>query len=38
MNTSEWLTIIAIILAPIVALQIQKYLEDRKEIKARKKT
>jgi len=36
MNTSEWLTIIAIILAPIVALQIQKYLEDRKEIKARK--
>lgn len=36
MNTSQWLTIIAIILAPIFALQIQKYLEDRKEIRARK--
>jgi hypothetical protein len=36
MNISDWLTIIAIILAPIFALQIQKYIEDRKEIKARK--
>jgi len=36
MNISDWLTIIAILLAPIVALQIQKYIEDRKEIRARK--
>ncbi len=36
MNTSDWLAIIAIILAPIFALQIQKYIEDRKEIKSRK--
>lgn len=36
MNTSDWLSIIAIILAPIFALQIQKYIEDRKEIKSRK--
>ena len=36
MNTSDWLTIIAIILSPIFALQIQRNIEDRKEIKARK--
>ena len=36
MNISDWLAIIAIILAPIFALQIQKYIEDRKEIKSRK--
>ena len=33
MNISDWLAILA---APIVALQIQKYIEDRKEIRARK--
>ena len=36
MNISDWLAILAILVAPIVALQIQKYIEDRKEIRARK--
>jgi len=36
MNISDWLTILAILLAPFFALQIQKYIEDRKEIRARK--
>jgi len=36
MNISDWLAILAILAAPIVALQIQKYIEDRKEIRARK--
>jgi len=36
MNISDWLTILAILTAPIIALQIQKYIEDRKEIKERK--
>jgi len=36
MNISDWLAILAILAAPIVALQIQKYIEDRKEIKTRK--
>ena len=36
MNISDWLTIIAILAAPIVALQIQKYIEDRKETRTRK--
>ena len=36
MTISDWLAILAILVAPIVALQIQKYIEDRKEIRARK--
>ena len=36
MNISDWLVVIAILLAPIFALQIQKYIEDRKEKRARK--
>jgi len=36
MTISDWLVIFAILAAPIVALQIQKYIEDRKEIRARK--
>lgn len=36
MNVSDWLTVLAILVAPIVALQIQKYIEDRKEVKERK--
>jgi len=36
MNINNWLTILAILLAPIFALQIQKYIEDRKERRARK--
>lgn len=36
MTTNDWLTVFAIIIAPILALQIQKFIEDRKEIKARK--
>jgi len=36
MTISDWLAILAILTAPIVALQIQKYIEDRKEIRARK--
>lgn len=36
MTISDWLTILAIIMAPIFALQIQKFIEDRKEIKTRK--
>lgn len=36
MNINDWLVILAILAAPIIALQIQKYIEDRKEIKERK--
>lgn len=36
MTLNDWLTILAIIIAPILALQIQKFIEDIKEIKARK--
>ena len=36
MNISNWLTVLAILAAPIFALQIQKYIEDRKEVKERK--
>ena len=36
MNISDWLTILAILTAPIIALQIQKYIEDRKEIRGKK--
>ena len=36
MNISDLLTILAILTAPIIALQIQKYIEDRKEIRERK--
>jgi hypothetical protein len=36
MTISDWLAILAILVAPIFALQIQKYIEDRKEIRARK--
>jgi hypothetical protein len=36
MNISDLLTILAILTAPIIALQIQKYIEGRKEIRERK--
>lgn len=36
MTISDWLIIIAIIIAPIAAIQIQKYLENRKEKISRK--
>lgn len=36
MTVSDWLVILVILAAPIIALQIQKYIEDRKEIRARK--
>lgn len=36
MTISDWLVIIAIIIAPILAVQIQKFIENRKVIKERK--
>jgi hypothetical protein len=36
MTISDWIVILVILAAPIIALQIQKYIEDRKEIRARK--
>lgn len=36
MTISDWLVILAIVIAPILAIQIQKIIENRKEIKARK--
>lgn len=36
MTISDWLVIFAILVAPILAIQIQKFIEERKEAKARK--
>ena len=36
MTISDWLVILAILLAPILAIQIQKFIESRKEAKTRK--
>ena len=36
MTISDWFVIVAILLAPLVAIQIQKYLEKRKEERERK--
>lgn len=36
MTISDWLVILAIIVAPILAIQIQKFIEEKKEAKARK--
>lgn len=36
MTISDWLVIVAIIIAPILAVQIQKFIEDKKEKRARK--
>ena len=36
MTISDWIVIIAILVAPILAIQIQKFIENRKEIKVRK--
>ena len=35
-NLSEWLTIAAIVIGPIAAIQIDRYLQRRKEIRERK--
>ena len=36
MTISDWLVILAIIVAPVLAVQIQKFTENKKEIKTRK--
>jgi len=36
MTISDWLVILAIVIAPILAVQIQKFIENTKEIKVRK--
>jgi hypothetical protein len=36
MTIADWLVIVAIILAPILAVQVQKYIEAKKEKRARK--
>lgn len=36
MTISDWLVILAIIIAPILAVQIQKFIENKKENKTRK--
>ena len=36
MTISDWLVILAIIIAPILAVQIQKFMDHRKEEKERK--
>jgi ankyrin repeat protein len=36
MTISDWIAILAIIIAPLLAVQVQKFIELRKEIKARK--
>ncbi len=36
MTISDWLVILAIVIAPILAIQIQKFIENKKEIKLRK--
>lgn len=36
MTISDWLVIVAMIIAPILAVQVQKFVEKRKEIKERK--
>lgn len=36
MTTSDWLMILAILLAPVVAVQVQKYLELLREVRRRK--
>jgi hypothetical protein len=36
MTISDWLVIVAIILAPLLAIQIQKFIENKKDKKARK--
>jgi len=36
MTISDWLVIAAIVVAPILAIQVQKFIERRKEIKGRK--
>ncbi|MFH1997720.1 MAG: DUF6680 family protein [Patescibacteria group bacterium] len=36
MTISDWLAILAILLAPLLAVQVQKFIENRKDIKNRK--
>lgn len=36
MTVSDWLVIVAMIIAPILAVQVQKFIENRKKIKERK--
>ena len=36
MTISDWLVILAIIVAPVLAVQIQRFIENKKEIKTRK--
>ena len=36
MTISDWLVILAILVAPILAVQIQRFIENKKEIKTRK--
>lgn len=37
MNTSDWLTIFAILLSPLIALEVQRYIEMFRERRTRKK-
>lgn len=36
MTTAEWLTIVALVTGPLIAVQLTRYLDDRREVRGRK--